>query len=97
IGPTPMPTCAGFKAAPSDWDIRSENSTCSALKPAVFRLARLLPDTSIAFVSAVSAESAAENPGNIDGLLTILSFQPPMSYQLWRSGRSPASAPYRAF
>src|SRR3954469_4923757 len=63
--PTPNPTCVEPRPAPIDWVTRSWKETTLPLNPGVLRFARLLPTTSIAVVSALSAESAVEKDVSI--------------------------------
>src|SRR3954470_19485512 len=63
--PVPNPTWVSPKPAPSDWVTKSRKQTWLFLKPGVFRLARLLPTTSMAVDVALSADSAVENDVNM--------------------------------
>src|SRR3954454_20240397 len=63
--PVPKPTWVSPKPAPNDWVTRSRKQTWLFLNPGVFRLARLLPTTSMAVDVAFSADSAVENDVNM--------------------------------
>src|SRR4051812_14076572 len=64
--PVPNPTWVSPRPAPRDCVTRSRNRTWLVLNPGVFKLARLLPTTSMAVEVAFSADSAVEKDENMN-------------------------------